>query len=75
MSLTNSSNYVKLLSVHQFIAFKFINLNTVDNRVELVEPGYKGVSTSLDIFSKTALPKDSTPTSRIMSSNLSSIDK
>ena len=58
-----------------FIAFKFINLNSVDNRVKLVEPGYKGVYASLDIFSKTALAKDSAPTSRIMSSNLLSIGK
>jgi len=41
---------MKLLSVHPFIAFKFINLNIADNRVKLVAPRYNGVSTSLDIL-------------------------
>ena len=38
ISFNNWSNYVKLLSVNPFIAFKFINLNTVDNRVKSVDP-------------------------------------
>ena len=61
--------------VHPFNAFKFINLNTVDNRVKLIESGYKVVYASLDIFSKTALAKDYVPTSRIMSFNLLSTEK
>jgi len=63
MSLSNLSNFAKLFPVHPFIAFKFINLNTDDNGVKLVEPGYKGVFASLNIFSKTALAKDYAPTS------------
>ena len=64
---------MKLLSVHPFIAFKFINLNTADNRVKLVDPGYKGVSASFDILPyPCAFAKHSAPTSRIMSSNRSS---
>jgi len=50
---------MKLLSVHQFNAFKFMNLNIVDNRVELVEPEYNKVFALVDIFS-----------SQIMSSNV-----
>jgi len=36
---------LKLLLVYTFSAFKFINLNTTNNRVKLVEPGSNGVST------------------------------
>lgn len=32
-----------LISIHPFKAFKFINLNIVDNHVKLVEPGYNEV--------------------------------
>ena len=36
ISFNNWSNYVKLLSVHLFNTFKFINLNTIDNLMKLV---------------------------------------
>jgi len=51
MSFNKISNYVKLLLVHSSVTFKFINLNTVDNRVNLVDPRYNEVSTSLDMVS------------------------
>ena len=64
---------MKLLSVHSFIAFKFINLNSADNHVKLVDPRYNGVSASLDILPYScASTKDSAPRSQIMSSNHSS---
>jgi len=70
---TTKAILVKLLSIHPFNAFKFINLNTVDNCVKLVEPGYNGVSTFVVILSHTTLTKFCTPTSRIMFFTLSSI--
>ena len=73
ISFKSTSNYVKFLSVQTLVAFKFISLKTADNRVNLVEPTYNGVSASTDIVSYTcACAKASAPTSRIMSSILSS---
>jgi len=64
---------MKILSVHPFSALKFINLNTVDNTVKLVEPVYNGVSSSVVIFSYRTLAKVYTLTWGIMSFNLLSI--
>jgi len=64
---------MKLLSVHQLVAFKFMSLNTINNLVNLIEPTYNEVSTSVDIVSCTCTwTKALVPTSRIMSFNLSS---
>ena len=53
ISFKSTSNYVKLLSVQPLVAFKFISLKTVDNRVNLVESTYNRVSASTDIVSYT----------------------
>jgi len=64
ISFKSTSNFVKILSVQPLVTFKFISLKTADNRVNLVEPIYNGVSASADIVSYTcACAKASTPTS------------
>jgi len=40
ISFNNSNNYVKLLLVHQFFAFKLKNFKVFDNRVKLSHPRY-----------------------------------
>ena len=73
ISFKSTSNSVKLLSVQPLVAFKFISLKIADNRVNLVELTYNGVSASADIVSYTcACVKAYAPTSCMMSSTLSS---
>jgi len=51
ISFNKTRNYMELILVHPLVAFKFINLNTVDNHVNLLEPTYNKVFASMDIIS------------------------